>query len=90
MAKTATKTRVTKKQVIAHRTKATRDTSPTWDGCEDWNAEKFHKHFRHAMDYYRLETDGKFAKPAVILWMERSGCTKADIAAFKKTKDSRC
>lgn len=90
MAKAETKTRVTKKQVIAHRTRAVKDTSPTWDGCETWDAEKFAKHFRNAMDYYRLETDGKFAKPAVIQWMEKIGCTKADILAFKKTKDSRC
>lgn len=90
MAKAATKTRVTKKQVIAHRTKAAKDASPTWDDCDSWDAEKFAKHFRHSMDYYRLETDGKFAKPAVLLWMERIGCTKADIQAFKKTKDNRC
>jgi len=89
MAKTATKTRVTKKQVIAHRTKATKDTSPTWDGCETWGADQFHRHFKNAMDYYRLETDGKFAKPAVIKWMETVGCAKEDIAAIKKVKDNR-
>lgn len=89
MAKTATKTRVTKKQVIAHRTKATRDTSPTWDGCEDWDSDKFHKHFRNAMDYYRLETDGKFAKPAVIKWLETQKAAKEHIIALKKVKDSR-
>jgi hypothetical protein len=88
--KSATKTRVTKKQVIAHRTKAAKDYSPTWDGCETWPADQFHKHFRVAMNYYRLEADSKSFKPAVIKWMEKVGCTKADIAAFKKTKDNRC
>jgi hypothetical protein len=87
--KTATKTRVTKKQVIAHRTRAVKDTSPTWEGCEDWDADRFSRHFRNAMDYYRLETDGKFAKPSVIKWMETVGCTKEDIASLKKIKDSR-
>ena len=47
----AKKSRVTKKQVIAHRTKAARDTSPNWEGCESWDADKFHKHFRTSMDY---------------------------------------
>lgn len=90
MAKAATKTRVTKKQITAHREKSSRDPSPKWDGCEDWSGEQFMKHFREAMDYYRLEADSKFAKPAVIQWMERAGCTKADVQAFKKTKDFRC
>jgi hypothetical protein len=90
MAKAATKTRVTKKQITAHREKASRDPSPKWEGCESWTAEQFTNHFRNAMNYYRLEADSKFAKPAVIQWMERVGCTKSDIQAFKKTKDFRC
>lgn len=90
MAKAETKTRVTKKQVIAHRTRAIKDTSPTWEECETWSADKFHKHFRNAMDYYRLEADNKTFKPAVIKWMESVKCTKEDISAFKKTKDNRC
>lgn len=89
MAKTATKTRVTKKQVIAHRTRAVKDTSPTWEGCESWDGDKFHKHFRNAMDYYRLESDIKTYKPVVVKWMESTGCAKSDIVAFKKLKDSR-
>lgn len=87
--KTASKTRVTKKQVIAHRTKAVKDHSPVWEGCETWDADQFHKHFRRSMDYYRLESDIKTYKPTVVRWMESVGCTKADIAAFKKVKDSR-
>jgi hypothetical protein len=90
LAKTATKTRVTKKQVIAHRTKSTKDFSPSWEGCEELSADQFSQKFRSAMDYYRLETDGKFAKPAVLKWMATIGCTVEDISAFKKTKDSRC
>ena len=87
--KAATKTRVTKKQVIAHRTRAVKDTSPTWEGCETWDGDKFHRHFRHAMDYYRLESDIKTYKPVVVKWMETVGCAKSDILAFKKIKDSR-
>ena len=84
------KTRVTKKQVIAHRTKAVKDYSPVWDGCETMDTAQFLKHFHSAMSYYRLEFNGKDLKPAVIKWMTSVGCTKEDIASFKKTKDNRC
>jgi hypothetical protein len=87
--KAATKTRVTKQQVNAHRTRAVKDHSPTWDGCETWGADQFHRHFKRAMDYYRLESEIKTYKPTVIKWMETVGCTKADLAAFKKIKDNR-
>ena len=86
----ATKTRVTKKQVIAHRTKAVKDHSPSWDGCETMDADQFMRHFHSAMSYYRLEFSGKDLKPAVIKWMTTTDCTKEDIAAFKRTKDNRC
>ncbi len=85
----ATKTRVTKKQVIAHRTKAARDTSPNWEGCESWDGDKFHKYFRHAMDYYRLESEIKTYKPIVVKWMTEIGCAKELIDAIKKVKDNR-
>jgi len=90
MAKVATKTRITKKQVIAHRTKAPKDYSPVWDGVEAMSADRFLKHWHSAMDYYRLDFNGKDLKPAVLKWMTTIGCTKEDIAAFKKTKDNRC
>jgi len=89
MAKVATKTRITKKQVTAHRTRAVKDHSPVWEGCESWDADTFHRFFKKAMDYYRLESDIKTYKPAVVRWMESVGCTKADITAIKKVKDSR-
>ena len=85
----AKKTRVTKQQVIAHRTRAVKDTSPVWEGCESWDGDKFHKHFRNAMDYYRLESDIKTYKPVIVKWMEGVGCAKSDIAAIKKVKDNR-
>ena len=89
MAKVATKTRVTKKQVIAHRTRAVKDHSPTWDSVETMSADQFLRHWHGAMSYYRLEFSGKDLKPAVIKWMTSVDCTKEDIAAFKKTKDNR-
>ena len=85
----ATKTRITKAQVTAHRTKAVKDHSPTWDGCETMDADKFMRHWHGAMSYYRLEFSGKDWKPAVIKWMTTVGCTKEDVAAFKRTKDNR-
>ena len=85
----AKKTRVTKAQVIAHRTRAVKDNSPNWEGCEAWDADKFHKYFRHAMDYYRLESEIKTYKPIVVKWMESQSCAKEDIQAIKKVKDNR-
>lgn len=90
MAKAATKTRVTKKQVIEHRTKAQRDLSPKWDGHETWSTDEFYRHFRRSMDYYRLEFNGRDLKPKVINWMSANGYTKDQIKAFKDTKDFRC
>ena len=90
MAKAATKTRVTKKQVIAHRTRAVKDHSPVWDGVEAMDANQFLRHWHHAMEYYRLEFSGKDLKPSVIKWMTSVDCAKEDIVAFKKTKDNRC
>jgi len=89
LAKVATKTRVTKKQVIAHRTKAPKDYSPTWDGIEAMSEDQFLRHWHNAMSYYRLEFNSKDLKPAVINWMASVNCTKEDIAAFKQTKDNR-
>ena len=89
LAKTATKTRVTKKQVIAHRTRAVKDHSPVWDNAESMTAEQFLRHWHTAMQYYRLEFSGKDLKPAVLKWMATVGCTKEDIAAYKRTKDGR-
>jgi len=78
MAKTATSTR------------APKDTSPTWNDIESLTSEQFASKFRDAMAYYRLEFNGKDLKPAVLKWMATVGCTKEDIAAFKRTKDTRC
>lgn len=90
MAKVATKTRVTKKHVLEHRTKAARDTSPKWDNHETMSADEFSRHFRHSMDYYRLETSGKELKPKVINWMSANDYPKDVIKSFKDTKDNRC
>ena len=86
----AKKTRITKKQVIAHRTKAPKDYSPVWIDVEKMDANQFLRHWHNAMEYYRLEFSGKDLKPAVLKWMLEAGCTKADITAFKQTKDNRC
>jgi hypothetical protein len=86
----AKKTRVTKAQVIAHRTKAVKDYSPVWTECESMDANQFLRHWHSAMTYYRMEFSGKDLKPAVIKWMTSIGCTKEDIQSFKKTKDNRC
>jgi hypothetical protein len=87
--KTPAKGRVTKKQVIAHRTKSARDNSPSWDGAQDWEGPQFANHFRKAMEYYRLETSVKDLRPKVAEWMEINGYSKSTINEFRKLKDSR-
>jgi hypothetical protein len=87
--KTATKGSISKKQVIAHRTRAVKDNSPNWEGCETWSADAFNRYFVNAMAYYRLESEVKTFKPFVIKWMTEIGCAKEDIAAMKKIKDNR-
>lgn len=75
---------------VTIRENAKKDYSPKWDTCEAMNADQFMRHFHSAMSYYRMEFSGKDLKPAVIKWMTTIGCTKEDIAAFKRTKDNRC
>ena len=78
------------KPATATRTRVPKDHSPVWDGHETWTEAEFLKRFHIATEYYRLEFSGKDLKPAVLKWMADTGCTKTDIAAFKKTKDGRC
>lgn len=67
-----------------------KDHSPKWDGCDILLATEFHRKFKAAMDWYRLETTAKELKSKVIDWMARNEYTKTEISAFKKTKDNRC
>lgn len=80
-------TRITPQTI---RDNAKRDYSPKWDNTENLDGESFNRHYRNAMDYYRLEKSVKDLKPLVINWMAVNGFTKDDIKAFKNTKDSRC
>ena len=81
------KKRVTSADIRESRGK---DHSPKWDGCNELLANEFHRKFKSAMDWYRLEKTAKELKPKVIDWMARNEYTKAEISAFKKTKDNRC
>jgi hypothetical protein len=80
-------TRITSQTI---RENAKRDYSPKWDNTESLDSEAFNRHYRNAMDYYRLEKSNKDLKPLVINWMAANDFSKADIKAFKDTKDSRC
>ena len=74
---------------VTIRENTKKDYSPKWDTCEDMNTDQFMRHFHSAMAYYRMEFSGKDLKPAVVKWMTSIGCTKEDIAAYKRTKDNR-
>ena len=82
-------TRVTQKQVTAHRAKTARDLSPHWDGAQEWDEAKFTGHFRTAMSYYRLESSTKDLRLKVVEWMELNSYSKDEINTFRKLKDSR-
>ena len=84
----ATKTKA--QHLATARASKGRDLSPKWDNVDAMSADEFMRHFRQSMDWYRLESSAKELKPKVINWMSSIGCTKEDIAAFKKTKDNRC
>lgn len=83
------KTRVTAKQVNAHRGRGVKDFSPSWEGAAEFNGEQFTRHFRRAMEYYRLESSTKELRPKVAEWMESAGYKKDAIAEFRKLKDTR-
>lgn len=85
------KTRVTAKQVNAHRTRggASKDFSPSWEGVAEFNEEQFTRQFRRSMDYYRLESNTKTLRPKVVEWMEANSYKKDVINEFRKLKDSR-
>jgi hypothetical protein len=87
--KAAPKTRITKKQVIAHRTRVVKDHSPVWEGCAEWTIEQFMRNYRAAIAYYNLEFSGKDLKPAVLKWMAANGYDAKTVDAFKKMKDWR-
>jgi len=72
------------------RTRSKQDPSPDWTGYEEWTSQYFGQFFHRAMEYYRLESSGKDLKPKVINWMALNGYDTKTVAAFKKTKDSRC
>jgi len=79
-----------KQAAAAVRSSKGRDLSPKWDGAESMSYDQFSRHWRTAMEYYRLESTAKDLKPAVIRWMSDNEYSKADIAQFKKMKDWRC
>jgi hypothetical protein len=80
----------TKKRIQHHAIRKAKDTAPDWTGCESWTDDDFHKFFKNAMDYYRLEKSSKDLKPEVLRWMGDNGYTKGQVKSFKETRDNRC
>ena len=80
----------TKRRIQNHATRKAKDTAPDWTGCETWNDDQFHKFFKDAMDYYRLEKSAKDLKPEVLRWMGDNDYTKEQVKTFKDTRDNRC
>lgn len=76
-----------KQASIALRVNKGRDMSPKWDGADEWDSEKFTRHFRCAMEWYRLETSVKDLKPKLVEWMHSANYNKSSIDTIRKTKD---
>ena len=76
-----------KQASIAIRQNAKKDFSPKWDGASEWDGEKFTRHFRYAMEWYRLESSVKTLKTKVVEWMHTYEYAREDINAIRKTKD---
>jgi len=83
--------RVKAKKVVVKSTtsKSKKDTSPNWEGSENWDIDKFYAHFHNSSLYYRSEYGGKELKPQVIKWLTQKGVDKSIITSFKRTKDWR-
>lgn len=75
---------------VSIRENAKRDSSPNWDGAEDWTGERFTRYYHEAMKYYNINHSNRDLKPKVIDWMGRNGYDRNTITAFKRTRDSRC
>jgi hypothetical protein len=72
------------------RASRSKDPSPNWTGCEDWDTDKFYRFFHEAMKYYHLNHKATELKGKVIDWMGRNDYAKDQIKQFKATKDWRC
>jgi len=83
--------RVKSKKVVGKSAtpKSKKDTSPNWEGSENWDINKFYAHFHNSSLYYRSEYGGKELKPQVIKWLMQKGVDKSIISSFKRTKDWR-
>lgn len=75
---------------VSIRENAKRDTSPKWDNAESWTGAQFTRYYHDAMKYYNINHNNRDLKPKVIDWMGRNGYSRDTIAAFKRTRDSRC
>lgn len=69
--------------------KAKIDSTPSWEGQEEWSSAKYAAHFRNSLQYYNLAYSGKEMKPRVIDWMIANKYPTKKIKAFKATNDWR-
>jgi hypothetical protein len=57
--------------------------APLWNGCEEWNGEKYHQHFRLARAHYYTSARGSDLVNAVFDWMKQEGYSRDEIRAAK-------
>ena len=71
------------------RGKKSKDLSPKWAGCEEWNELEFGRFFQKAMQYYRLDVANKDLKEILVKWMTQADYDKQSIRAVKACADHR-
>jgi hypothetical protein len=79
------KTSRKKKVRAAPRIKrGSKTTAPGWDGWEDWDGAKYHKHKEYVRSFYYDNFKPVDLIPDVFKWMEQNGYNKAQITCAKK------
>jgi len=58
-------------------------TEPSWEGWEEWDGEKFHRHVTWARDWYYQNYKPADLYPFVGTWMSKNGYTKEQIQQVK-------
>lgn len=74
---------------VTIRENAKKDSSPVWDGWEDWTPKEYSRKWHSAMQYYNLQFSSKDLKPAVLKWMAQHEFTEKQVSDYKATKDWR-
>lgn len=63
--------------------------SPSWDGCEKWSGEKYHRFKQSARSFYYENYKASDLYPYLFTWMQKNDYTKTQIKSAKACPDWR-